>query len=70
MSERPAIKITEAQQDGPNTYYRVFVNEVEKPSLVFVKSADRTVHGESALQEWCERNLDKLDSGKVVEANL
>ena len=70
MPERAAIKITEAHQDGGNIYYRVFVNKVEKPSLVFVKAPDRTVHGEVALQQWCERNLDKLESGKAVEANL
>jgi hypothetical protein len=35
-----------------------------------VKVPDRTVHGEAALKEWCERNLDKLESGKVIEANL
>jgi hypothetical protein len=69
MPDRPAVKISEAQQDGPNIYYRVFVNEIVKPSLVFVKAPDRTVHGEAALKEWCERNLDKLESGKVIEAN-
>ena len=70
MTERPTIKISEAQQDGSNIYYRVFVKGVEKPSLVFVKAPDRTVHGEAALKEWCEHNIDKLESGKVVEANL
>jgi hypothetical protein len=70
MTERPTIKISEAQQDGSNIYYRVFVNGVEKPSLVFVKSADRTVHGDEALKEWCKHNLNKLESGKVIEANL
>jgi len=70
MPERPTIKILEAQRDGLHTYYRVFVNDAEKPSLVFVKVPDRTVHGEEALKKWCERNLDKLESGKVIEANL
>ena len=70
MTERPIIKISEAQQDGSNIYYRVFVNEVEKPSLVFVTMPDRTMHGEAALRAWCERNLDKLESGKVIVANL
>ena len=70
MPERPTVKIIEAQQDRSNVYYRVFVNEIEKPSLVFVKAPDRTVHGEAALREWCERNLNRLESGKVVEANL
>jgi hypothetical protein len=70
MTERPTIKISEAQQDGSNIYYRVFVNGVEKSSLVFVKSADRTVHGDEALKEWCKHNLNKLESGKVIEANL
>jgi len=51
------IKITEARQDGLNIYYRVFVDGVEKPSLVFVTAPDRTAHGEVALKEWCERNL-------------
>jgi len=57
MPERPTIKITEARQDGLNIYYRVFVDGVEKPSLVFVTAPDRTAHGEVALKEWCERNL-------------
>ena len=70
MTVRPPIRIVEAQKDGSNVYYRVFVNGVEKPSLVFVRAVDRTVHGEAALQAWCEDNLDKLESGKVVEANL
>lgn len=70
MPERLIIKISEARQDGLNIYYRVLVDEIEKPSLVFVKVPDRTVHGEAALKEWCERNLNKLDSGKVIEANL
>jgi len=70
MSERPTVKVIEAQHDGPNIYYRVFVDGVERPSLVFVTAPGRTIHGEAALQEWCERNLGKLDSGKVVEAIL
>ena len=70
MLEPPTVRISEVQQDGPNFYYRVFANGIEKPSLVFVKAPDRTVHGEAALQEWCEHNLDKLESGKVLEANL
>ena len=70
MTERPTIKISQAQQDGSNIYYRVFVNGVEKPSLVFVRAPDRTVRGDVALKEWLEHNLDKLESGKVVEANL
>jgi hypothetical protein len=45
-------------------------NGVEKPSLVFVRAPDRTVHGDAALQQWCEQNLNKLESGKVVEANV
>lgn len=70
MPERPTVKITEARQDGFNIYYRVFVNDVEKPSLVFVTAPDRTMHGAAALQEWCERNFGKLESGKVIEADL
>lgn len=66
----PSVKIAEARQDGLNIYYRVFVDGVEKPSIVFVTAPDRTIHGEAALQAWCERNLGKLDSGKVVEATL
>src|SRR5262245_10386850 len=70
MPKQPTVKISEALLDGSNVYYRVFVNGVEKPSLVFVKAPDRTVHGEAALKEWCEHNLDRLESGKVIEANL
>ena len=70
MSQQPSIKILEVRQDGANVYYRVFVNSLEKPSLVFVRAPDRTVHGDAALQQWCEQNLNKLESGKVVEANV
>ena len=70
MPERATVKISEAQQDGLNIYYRVFVGGIEKPSLVFVTAYDRKIHGEAALQQWCEHNLSKLESGKVVEASL
>jgi hypothetical protein len=70
MPQAPTVRISEVQQDGPNIYYRVFADGIEKPSLVFVIAPDRTVHREVALQEWCEHNLDKLESGKVMEANL
>jgi hypothetical protein len=70
MTKRPTLKISEVRQDGSNICYRVFVNGVEKPSLVFVRAADRTAHGDAALKEWCEHNLHKLESGKVVEANV
>ena len=70
MPEGPTVKISEVRQDGSNVYYRVFANGVEKPSLVFVRVMDRTVHGDAALQQWCEQNLNKLESGKVVEANV
>ena len=70
MTLRPTLKISQIRQEGLNIYYRVFVNDVEKPSLVFVKALDRTVHGDAALKAWCEQNLDKLETGKVVEAKL
>jgi hypothetical protein len=70
MPERPTVRISEVREDGRNVYYRVFANGIEKPSLVFVKAPDRTVHGDVALQEWCEHNLDKLESGEVIEATL
>ena len=70
MTENPAIKICEVRREGFRIYYRVFVMSVEKPSLVFIKASDRTVYGESALKKWCEQNLDKLESGTVIEAKL
>jgi hypothetical protein len=70
MTERPTLKISDVRQDGSHIYYRVCVNGVKKPSLVFVRSADRTAHSDAALKEWCEHNLHKLESGKVVEANV
>ena len=68
MWERPTIEVSEARQDGLYLYFRVYVNGVEQPSLIFVKALDRTVYGENALREWCERSLDRLESGKVIEA--
>lgn len=70
MTEQPIITTSVVRQEGSNVYYRVFVDGVEKPSLIFVRAADRTVHGDAALKEWCKRSLHKLESGKVVEANL
>jgi hypothetical protein len=70
VTQQRSITILEVRQDGANAYYRVFVNGVEKPSLVFVREPDRTVHGDVALQQWWEQNLNKLESGKVVEANV
>ena len=58
------------RREGFRIYYRVLVNSVEKPSLVFMKVSDRTVYGESALEKWCAKNVDKLESGTVVEAKL
>ena len=68
MTQRATIRISEVRHDGSSVYYRVLVNGVEKSSLVFVRAADRTAHGEADLKEWCERNVHKLDSGKVIEA--
>ena len=70
MPERGKIKVAEALLDGQIIYYRVFVNGVEQPSLVFVNAPDRTADGESALSTWFERHLEKLESGKIVDANL
>jgi len=70
MAENLAIKICEVRREGFRIYYRVLVNSIEKPSLVFIKASDRTVYGESALEKWCAKNVDKLESGTVVEAKL
>ena len=70
MPARPILEISQALQDDSNVYYRVLANGVENPSLVFIRSPDRTAHGGVVLREWCERDLHGLESGKVVEANL
>jgi len=70
MTENLAIKICEVRREGFRIYYRVLVNSIEKPSLVFIKASDRTVFGESALEKGCTKNVDKLESGTVVEAKL
>ena len=63
-------KLAEAYREGDRIYYRVFADEIEKPSLVFVHVSDLVRHGETALKIWCEHNLNRLDSGTVVEAKL
>ena len=64
------LKLVEAYRQDFRIYYRVFVDGVEKPRLVYLHLSDHVRYGESALQEWCRHNLDKLASGTIVEAKF
>lgn len=70
MSPSPAVKLTEAYREDSRVYFRVFVDDVEKPSLVFLAAVDFSAVGESGLKSWCERYLSRLDSGAIVEATF
>ena len=65
-----AITVKEAYREDARVYFRVFVEDAEKPSLVFTSSADLTAHGEAGLKTWCERHLSKFDSGAILEATF
>jgi len=60
----------EAYRKDARVYFRVFVDDFEKPSLVFLSAVGLTAAGEAGLKAWCERNLSKLDSGAIVEATV
>jgi len=70
MSPSPAITIKEAYREDSRVYFRVFVDDAEKPSLVFMSATDLTAYGEAGLKTWCERHLSKFDSGAIVEATF
>ena len=70
MSPSPAITLKEAYREGSRIYFRVFVDDAEKPSLVFLAATNLTAHGEAGLKTWCEQHLSRFDSGAIVEATF
>jgi hypothetical protein len=70
MSPSAALKLKEAYREDSRVYFRVFVDDAEKPSLVFTSVPELTAHGVTELQTWCERHLSRFDSGATVEATF
>lgn len=70
MPLSPAIKLTEAYREKSRIYFRVFVDNDEKPSLVFASLINWDAFGDAGIKTWCEQHLNKLDSGAIAEATF